>query len=224
MTDVSVILPVYNQVDIIEPVYRQVYQYLRRMKLSFECILVENGSTDGTEFAVEKLAKTHKDTRSIRTTKGYGSAVLAGLSVARGRYVCYMPSDGQVDLSVLPQLWKLAQTGAYHIVKIRRVTRENMMRSAISKFFTLLLTLRFRTPNIDINGSPRILRRKDMESLRLVHMDSFIDAEMAVKAKRLGWSITEIPMKNIPRYGGVSSRSWKTFAEFITNMLTFKPE
>ncbi len=215
----SLILPVYNQANIIEPVFIQIYKTIQNLRTPYEIILVENGSTDGTEKVTAGLAKKYTHTQAIRTTKGYGSAVLSGLEKSQGEYICYMPSDGQIDLSVLPVLWK---NRAFDIVKIKRINRENIMRVLVSKFFSLILAIRFHTPLVDINGSPRIFKRQAMLSLNLAYRDSFIDAEMLVKAHRRGWKILEIPMKNLPRYGGESSRSWKTFAEFLKNIYLFK--
>ncbi|MFC1647352.1 glycosyltransferase family 2 protein [Patescibacteria group bacterium] len=222
MTKLSVILPVYQQEDIIAAVYKEIYQAIKGLKINFECILVENGSTDETLSEVKKLTKIYRHTKFTTTTKGYGSAVIEGLTKARGKYICYMPSDGQVDLEKLKPLWKLAQTNKYEIVKVRRSTRESLLRTCTTKFHSYSLAFKFDTPLIDINGSPRILSRKNMLSLKLKYRDSFIDSEILIKAHNRGWKIKEIPMKNIPRYGGKSSRSYKTYTEFLKNIISYK--
>lgn len=222
MIELSVILPVHNQADIIEPVYKNILKNLTKLGASYECILVENGSTDGTKSIVFRLAKTYPNTRALTAPKGYGSAVLAGLSKARGRYVCYMPSDGQIDLSVFPRLWKFSQSGRWDVVKVKRITRETVKRLLLSRMLAYLVTLLFGVPVWDINGSPRILLLSKMQDLNLQYRDSFIDTEFAVKAHSLGWQVMEIPMKTLPRYGGTSTRGWHTFAEFLKNLWEFK--
>lgn len=152
MRQLSLILPVYNQSDIISPVYKQIYHSVKKLTIPFEIILVENGSTDGTEKITTQLSLTYPHTKAIQTSKGYGNAVIAGLNVATGNFVAYMPSDGQIDLSVLPNLWKLAKSNKYQIVKIKRSNRESMLRTLTSKLFSILLALRFGTPIVDING------------------------------------------------------------------------
>jgi glycosyltransferase involved in cell wall biosynthesis len=222
MIDLSLILPVYNQEDIIHPVYKSIFSKLRLLKINFECILVENGSTDNTKKITRNLADKYPRTTAISVTKGYGSAVISGLKIAKGKFVSYMPSDGQVDLTVFPELWKLALTRKYQIVKIRRINRESVIRTVISRFLSQIISLKYRTPNIDINGSPRILRLADARSLNLKYRDSFIDSEMVIKAKMLDWKIKEIPMKNLDRFGGKSSRNWRTYFEFIKNVITYR--
>ncbi len=220
--ELSLILPVHNQAGIIEPVYKDILATLKKLCVSYECLLVENGSTDDTQSAVFRLAKTYPNTRALTAAKGYGSAVLAGLAKAKGKYICYMPSDGQIDLSVFPELWRLAISDQWNMAKVKRVTRETAARYLFSRTLAYLTAMLFSIPPWDMNGSPRIVLRSKINQLHLTYKDSFIDIEFAVKAHRLGWKIKEIPMKTLPRYGGTSTRSWRTFAEFLKNLWRFK--
>lgn len=218
MIELSLILPVHNEEKIIKPVFIKIKKMLDKLGISYECILVENGSTDKSLGVIKELAQSDKRTKAIVATKGYGSALLAGLGVAEGKYVGYMPSDGQIDLRVFPQLWKLAKSGQWEIVKVRRITRESFQRLIISYTFSLVVKLLFNTPFLDINGSPRIFLKKHLKALDLQSQDSFIDTEFAIKAHLLGWHIKEIPMQTLPRLGGRSTRDWWTFAEFFRNL------
>ena len=184
--------------------------------------MVENGSADQTLKELRRIAKQYPNTKVLTAPKGYGSAVLAGLSRSRGKYVCYMPSDGQIDLATLPKLWQHILSGKWEMIKIRRATRETFVRTLLSWIFSALVKILFQTGNIDVNGSPRIFLRRWLPLLNLQYQDSFIDTEFAVKAHMLGWRIKEIPMVTLPRAGGKSSRSWHTFTEFFRNLYKFK--
>lgn len=218
----SLVLPVHNEADIIQSVYMDVREMLRGLRVPFEIILVENGSSDASPGVLKRLAKTHPDTSVLVAPRGYGSAVLAGLARAKGMYVSYMPSDGQIDLAVFPEVWRLSQTGQWDMVKVKRVTRETWARTVTSRAFSLIMTVLFGIPLYDINGSPRIMLRSKLAGLGLTYTDSFLDAEMVVKATRLGWRIREIPMKTLSRLGGVSTRSAATFIEFFKNIWDFR--
>lgn len=242
MIDLSLILPVHNEETIIKPVFSEIIKILDSLGICYECLLVENGSSDKTLDTIRKLKKKYKNTKILIARKGYGSAVLAGLNKAKGKYVSYMPSDGQIDLSVFPKLWKLVKKEKWEMVKIKRSTRESLDRTIISITFSFIVKLLFNTPFLDINGSPRILLRKNIGvfdgkqclkhtfapqkkkglKIFLKSKDSFIDAEFAVKASLASWRIKEVPMKTLPRRGGQSTRSWKTFAEFFNNLTRFK--
>jgi len=218
----SIILPVHNQESIIVPVVKHIIKTIDKLQIEYEIILIENGSRDNTLNEIAKLHKMHYHIKIIQAPLGYGSAIIAGLSIIRGYYVCYMPSDGQVDLSVLHTLWEQTTTGHWDIVKIKRITRETHMRTFVSKIFSLTMAFIFNIPVLDINGSPRIFQRKLISKLNLQSKDSFIDAEFAIKANLLGLTIHEVPMKTLARLGGESTRSWKTFAEFFYNIAHYK--
>lgn len=222
MTDLSLVLPVHNEREVIESVFTDIRKTLDKLGISYECILVENGSTDKSWQVIRELSRKDKNTRALVAPKGYGSAIIAGLGVARGEYVCYMPSDGQVDLKDFPKLWGLVKTGKWEVVKIKRTKRESLTRLLISYTYSLVCKIIFGLPFQDINGDPRIFPRKYLSDLNLEYTDSFIDTEFAVKAHKLGWQIKEIPTKTLVRAGGKSTRSWRTFAEFFRNLWNFK--
>lgn len=222
MINLSLVLPVQNEAEIIKPVYQKILAVLNGLKIRHEVILVENGSTDNSWQKIKKLAENFPETEALWAPKGYGSAVLAGLAKAKGEFVCYMPSDGQIDLTVFPMLWKLAKSRKYKLVKIKRINRESFLRMLISKIFSMIIKVFFNTQFWDVNGSPRIFLRENLLRLNLQCRDSFIDVEFAVKAKKLGWRVKEIPMKTLPRAGGKSTRSLKTFAEFFQNIIYYK--
>ncbi|MBI5449202.1 glycosyltransferase family 2 protein [Candidatus Gottesmanbacteria bacterium] len=222
MTNLSLVLPVHNQADIIEPVYRDIRKTLQKIHITYECILVENGSTDESKNAVFLLAKKYPHTKALTAPIGYGSAVIAGLHKAKGVYVCYMPSDGQIDLSVLPRLWGAINSRTWDMVKVHRTTRETVGRYVFSWCLSHLVATLFGIPALDLNGSPRIFLRTKLTRLALSHKDSFIDIEFAVKAHRLNWKIKEFPMRTLPRFGGTSTRSWRTFVEFFSNIWRYR--
>lgn len=218
----SLVLPVHNQEDIIEPVLKNIIEILNKLKIQYEVLLIENGSKDNTHKVISKLSRKYSNVSSFKTSKGYGSAVLFGLRKAKGEFISHMPSDGQIDMSVFTKLWKNNIKNDFDIIKIRRSSRETKTRFYLSKTFSLILRVMFNTPLIDVNGSPRILSREKMLSLKLKSTDSFIDAEMLIKSKKLNWRIKEIPMKHIERAGGKSTRNYKTYLEFIRNILIYK--
>lgn len=220
--ELSIILPVHNEEDIVENVFKDIYKEIKKDVNSVEFILVENGSTDGSLKAVKKICGKYTQTRFAIASKGYGSAVLKGLEIAKGDYVCYMPSDGQIDLSVFAKLWSEAKSGKSDVVKIKRANRENIGRTIVSKSFSIILSILFGTPQIDVNGSPRIFKKELLKELKLKSKDSFIDGEFLIAAKKLELSIKEFPAKNLPRAGGESTRSIKTFTEFFLNIYKFR--
>lgn len=220
----SLILPVHNQADSIARVVDEIVRIIKNDHITYEIILVENGSRDTTWKVVQKLQVKYKTVRAIQSPLGYGSAVLAGLACARGKYVSYMPSDGQSDATMLPLLLAEIKTNKWDLVKIKRKNRENILRFLNSKAYNLIAHILFSTRLSDINGSPRILKREKLPQLALSYTDSFIDVEMAVKARALNWKIREIPAQDLSRISGKSTVSIRTVIEFLRNFYEFKSQ
>jgi len=220
MTFLSLTLPVHNEETIIEKVLKEIIATLNDCKISYEILLIENGSRDNTPEVVIELARKYKNVYSFVSPKGYGNAVSKGLLKSKGKYVSYMPSDGQIDLTSFPKL--LSEVGKYNLVKIKRTSRENMLRDLTTWTFNHSISILFGTKLIDINGSPRIFLSNQLPKLKLISKDSFIDAEFLIKISELNWTIKEIPMKNIERYGGKSTRSLNTYLEFFRNIFDYK--
>lgn len=222
MIQLSLILPVHNEEHIITPVYNLLKKTIDYLGIEYEMILIENGSSDKSLSVIKQLAKQNKNTKVLVAPIGYGSAIQEGLAASKGTYVCYMPSDGQVDPNVIPQLWKKIQLQKWDVVKVRRIGRESILRLIISYAFSICMVIFFGTPPWDINGDPRIFPRKYLKHLDLQYKDSFIDAEFSIKAKLLQWKVLEIETKSLDRFGGKSTRSIHTFLEFFKNMWEFK--
>ena len=222
MPDLSLILPVLDEEKIIEKVVADVVSIFEKNSLDYEIILVENGSGDKTLEVVKNISQKNRRIKVTVTQRGYGSAVLKGLKEATGIYVSYMPSDGQIDATILPILYKEILGQKYDLVKIKRSNRESLIRFIRSKVFNILARLIFPITISDINGSPRIFKIDKLSLLDLHYKDSFIDTEFAVKVALLGWKIQEIPMKNIERVGGKSTVNINTVLEFLNNLYNFR--
>lgn len=218
----SLVLPVHNEEEIIEKVFKKIFTTLKKTNISFEIILVENGSKDNTLKTIQKLSRKFSNTKVTISKKGYTRAIKAGIKIAKGKYVCYMPSDGQADENKIEKLFKLIIDNKYDLVKVKRVSRENIIRFLVSISFDLTIFLVFGTKFVDVNGSPRILLKEKFNLLDIKSNDSFGDGEMLIKASILNWKIKEIPMQNIERYGGKSTRSINTFIEFFRNIYNYK--
>lgn len=218
----SVILPVHNEEEIIRKTFSEIYKTVKKTTKDSEFILVENGSIDKTLEVARVIGSEYPNCKIEVSQKGYGRAIIEGISKARGEYICYMPSDGQVDMKAFPKLWNLAIKNTWEIVKVKRSNRENFNRKLVSISFSFFISFLFGTKIIDVNGSPRILKKRDIDILDLHSKDSFIDAEMLIKASKLKWMIKEIPMVNLDRVGGKSTRSIKTFVEFFSNIYKYK--
>lgn len=220
--DFSLVLPVQNQADITPTVTAKIVAVLKKNKIDYELIMVENGSTDNTLTVLKKLASKNKRILVTASPSGYGRAVIHGLKSTHGQYLSYMPSDGQCDPLVLPRVFKAITQPGIDLVKVFRTSRESMLRKLVSRSFNLLANLIFGLKTKDINASPTAFSAKNLKPLNLQSPDSFLDTELLIKAKKFNWNIVRLPMRNFKRRGGRSTVKPKIVIEFLQNMFRWR--
>jgi undecaprenyl-phosphate 4-deoxy-4-formamido-L-arabinose transferase len=110
----SLVVPVYNEERTVEQVYAQAVEALEATGRSYEIIFVDDGSTDGTWKALERLHEGDAQLRAVRFKRNFGQhpAMHAGLVRARGDIVVTMDGDLQNQPSDLPKLVAAVEAGA----------------------------------------------------------------------------------------------------------------
>src|SRR5262245_29395486 len=109
--DLCIVVPAYNESENLPVLHRELAQALEGRGISFELILVDDGSRDATLDVIRKLAASDPRVRGLRLSRNFGhqDAISAGLSYARGRAVAVMDADLQdrpADLLALYDCWK----------------------------------------------------------------------------------------------------------------------
>jgi undecaprenyl-phosphate 4-deoxy-4-formamido-L-arabinose transferase len=148
--DVSIVVPVYNEERTIEQVVQQAVEVLEQDSRTFEVIVVDDGSRDGTWAAVEALHGADARIRAVRFKRNFGQhpAMHAGLVRARGDIVVTMDGDLQNQPSDLPKLIGAVAGGA-EVASGRRQGREDSWgRTLPSKLINGMLR---RFTNVDIS-------------------------------------------------------------------------
>src|SRR5919201_6105721 len=111
--DVSVVVTIYNEADSLEALYRRTIAALEPGPHAFEVIFVDDGSTDGTFAALERLHGGDPRVRAVRFKRNFGQhpAMHAGLSRARGDVVVTMDGDLQNGPEDIPRLVAAVEAG-----------------------------------------------------------------------------------------------------------------
>ncbi len=221
----SIVIPLYNEEAVVG---RSVEELLEALEGAFagryELILVVNGSTDRTGAICEGLAWEFSQLKMVRApvNLGYGGGILTGLAHARGAYCGFTCGDRQVAPDALVQVMREMATGHYDLVKTYRVVRgDGLGRRIQSMAYNWLFQRLFRISCRDINAMPKLMRRQVYEQLALVSTDWFIDAEMMIKAERIGLRVKEVPVIYLRRRGGASAVRLSTVFEFLQNAQRF---
>lgn len=172
----------------------------------YEITIVEDGSPDRTAEVADELAAKHPHVRVIHHEKnlGYGMALRTGFLSATKDYVFYTDGDNQFDLDELKKFTALIRYS--DIVAGFRVTKQySTYRKITSATYNLVLRILFDIHDRDVDCAFKLYPTRLFKEITLESKDAFIDAEIAIKARLLGYSATEVGVKHLPRMDGVST-------------------
>jgi polyisoprenyl-phosphate glycosyltransferase len=134
MPEVSIIVPVLNEAENIAPLFEEIKQYTPG---SFEIIFVDDGSTDMTFEAIQRIAASDKSVKCISFSRNFGhqNALMAGIDHANGNYMITMDGDLQHPPSCIPQIIEQLKNGYDLVATYRRKTND---AGYLKKLFTKL--------------------------------------------------------------------------------------
>ena len=173
-----------------------------------ELIMVDNGSTDGTQKILEELVPKYPFIRTVRVEKnvGYGHGVVQGLKVARGTFIGWTHADLQTDPKDIMRAFQRIQKQSNPeqcFVKGRRYGRP-----FIETFFTFSMSMvilaLLRTLLMDVGAQPKLFHRKFFESLKAFPDDFSLDIFVYLQAKKRGLKVLTIPVTVKKRIHGSS--------------------
>jgi glycosyltransferase involved in cell wall biosynthesis len=165
----SVVIPVFNEADNLHELYPRVSKVMNSCGENWECIFVNDGSTDGSSGILNELRQKDKRVRVVEFVRNFGHqiAVTAGMDVAEGWAVIIMDADLQDPPEVIPELIARWKEG-YEVVYAVRSEREGetWVKEFTAKLFYRLI---FRITDVKIpldTGDFRLLDEKVITVLR----------------------------------------------------------
>lgn len=225
--DVSLVLPAYNEADVLRSTVEGLAEEFGRRGVAVELIVVDNGSSDRTGDIIDEVVADGLPVvkERVELNRGYGYGVLRGLARARGRFVGFLCADGQVEPRDTVSAYEIASRARPPaVVKVRRHFRmDGFSRRVASIFYNLLASLLFRgIRTIDINGNPKIWSAEWLEPMRLKSEGWFLDSEVMIKAKRLGLGVIELNVMARMREGGRSNVRPATCIELLSGLIRYR--
>lgn len=224
MRELSVVVLAYRAEERTGDVVLPLYDLLEAEGIAYELILVANywSDEDTTPPYARDLAGGRDTIQVVARPKqgDMGWDMRSGLRAATGRFLVVIDGDGQVPVQyALDAYHHLKKTGA-PIVKGRRYLRQDgTVRSVLSLGFNALFRLLFRTRGLwDVNGRPKGMTREAWRQLELATDDWFTDAEIVLKARRLGLAVHEFPVRFLENPARASFVGPGTVWEFLRNM------
>lgn len=227
VTDVSFVVPCYNEEDIIGYTLQRLWSAFEKSGYSLELVVVNNGSHDRTEEIIRAFAANHEGVvcHRVEVNEGYGWGVLNALPLCTGRWVGIIPADGQVDAEDVVRLYEAVVTTDGNVLgKVRRRFRmDGLYRKLVSTSYNLFVRTLWPTlESIDINGSPKLLPREAVMNMRLKSKGWLLDPEIMIKAHYMGLRVMEFNVFSRMRGNGVSHVKATTCWEFLRSLLIFR--
>ncbi|MDH3972668.1 MAG: glycosyltransferase family 2 protein [Deltaproteobacteria bacterium] len=216
---ISVVIPLYNEEDNVNPLYRQVTESLDGGFSEYEIIFVDDGSTDKTFGLLKEVGSQDSRVKVISFRRNFGqtAAMAAGFDYAKGDVIVPMDGDLQNDPGDIPTLVAKIEEG-YDVVSGWRKSRKDpfISRKLPSMIANRLISKITGVALHDYGCSLKAYRHEVIENLRLYgEMHRFIPA----LASWAGAKVTEVPVNHLPRRFGKSkygiSRTFKVILDLI---------
>jgi glycosyltransferase involved in cell wall biosynthesis len=218
--ELSVVIPLYNEAENVEPLYAELTAALTEIGHSYEVIVVDDGSQDDSFTRLKAVHERDARWRVIRFRRNFGqtAAFSAGFAAARGRIVVTTDADLQNDpRDILKLLDRIAE--GYDIVSGWRVSRQEpfLSRRLPSKLANRMISGATGVALHDYGCSLKAYRSEVVKNVRLYgELHRFIPAI----ASWMGISVAEVPVNDRSRRFGTSkygiSRTFKVFLDLIT--------
>ncbi|MGC9444461.1 MAG: dolichyl-phosphate beta-glucosyltransferase [Candidatus Methanospirareceae archaeon] len=200
---VSVVFPAHNEAGKLEAAVRQTKQAMTAATPSYELIIAEDGSTDGSAELARAIAANDPSVRHMHSDArlGRGKALNRAFKAARGEVIMFMDVDLSTDLSYLKPLISAIRDEQYDIAIGSRLLRESetqrsLKRSILSTVYNYLVRLILRSKLRDHQcGFKAFSRRSILHLLDEIEDEHwFWDTELLVRAQRKGCRIKELPV------------------------------
>ncbi|MFI4989759.1 MAG: glycosyltransferase family 2 protein [Solirubrobacterales bacterium] len=208
----SIVLPVHNQADHLEPLVGRYREALARLPLRHQIVLVPNACRDETPEICRRMTVEHPEVIAVELAEGgWGRAVRAGLAAAEGDLLCYTNS-ARTSPEMLSLALLYASSNPDVVIKAQRRIRDNWRRQLGSLLYNLECRVLFGLASWDINGTPKVFPRTFDKLLELRSDDDLIDAEFVVTCRREAYPVIEVPSTITIRHGGTSTTKFSSAA------------
>ena len=220
---ISLIIPVYNEVDNLKPLYIRLVSVIEKIdKESFEFIFIDDCSTDGTSLILQEIAQRDERVEIIRFSKNYGShaAVSAGLQFCRGDAAVMIAADLQDPPEIIPDLISKWENGFRIVWGVRKNREgEKFIPRAFSRLFYFLMNHLTDIRQAPTGADVFLIDRTVIEAFKQ-SAEKNISVYMLIAW--LGFSQTSIEYIKEERHSGKSKWSFsKKLKIFFDSLISF---
>ena len=213
MIELSIVIPIKDEEDNIADLADEVNRVMSGQQMEWECIWIDDGSTDRSLSEIDKVIRNNYRHRMISFEKnaGQSAALWAGFKECQGSYIATLDGDRQNDPADIPRLVdQLAANEADMVNGYRSKREDSFVRKIASRIANGFRNLTTGKTVRDVGCSTRAFRRECVETLPLyAGMHRFLPTLVAMQ----GYKLSEIPVNHRPRKRGktkysINNRLW----------------
>lgn len=216
----SIVVPVFNEAQNVQPLVDDIVREADRLGYTYEVILVNDGSTDGSEAALDRAAEGRPQVKVIHfaANRGQTLAIRAGLEAASGRRWVTLDGDRQNDPSDMGPLLERLEQGFVCVSGWRKDRQDSGLRRMVSRAANGLIRKIARSPVHDLGCTLKAYRPDALEPRELFgEMHRFL----AILAAARG-PVAEMVVKHHPRTAGTSKYGLNRTARVVTDVLLLR--
>lgn len=228
----SIIIPVFNEALTIEKILKKILEV--SFPVSFELIIIDDGSTDGTSEKLKEICKdpsfekiTHFESYSINRGKGY--AIRKGLEIASGEILAIQDADLEYNPEELVHLISPIIEGKAQVVygsrfkgKIEKISFSHFIGN---KILTLLTNFLFGGNLTDMETCYKVFTREVFKTLALKENRFEIEAEITAQILKNGFKILELPISYSARQKKAGKKiNWKDGLSTALKLIKYRFE
>lgn len=201
---VDVVIPVLNEAHVLAQSSKRVMAFLEeRFHCNWRLVIIDNGSTDGTQDVALTLCEQYPRMQFLRLTqRGRGRALRHAWLQSRAEVVCYMDVDLSTGLEHLPELIGAIADEGYDASTGSRLMRESrttrsFKREVISRIYNIFVKGVLFTRFSDAQCGFKAVSRRVVEQIipQVVDQSWFFDTELLVLAEKQGYRVKDIPVQ-----------------------------
>ena len=216
----SAVVPVFNERENLDALVTELSARLSESGRSWEIVLVDDGSTDGSADLLDRMAVERPGLRVLHFARNAGqtAAFDAGFKAARGEVVITLDADLQNDPADISRLLRALESGTYGAAVGYRVRREDSVVRRLSSRIANAVRNRLSGDDIiDTGCSLKVFRREALSGIKLfTGMHRFLPTLLRME----GYAVVQVPVGHRPRRAGTSkygvlNRVFRAFVDLL---------
>src|SRR5271168_5155336 len=216
----SVVIPVYNEEQVLKTLFDRLYPALDALAITYECVFINDGSKDRSAALLrEQFQRRPRETRVVLFHANFGqhSAVMAGLAYARGEYVVTLDADLQNPPEEIHKLVEKLDQGYDYVGTIRQQRQDRLWRRTLSKGVNKLRE--WITP-VRITDQGCMMRGYSRFVVQALNQTREVNTFIPALASLYAMNPIEVPIAHEERFAGRSKYSMYSLIRLNFDLIT----